>query len=67
MTYLLYRVHSFTCDHPGCQAEEEHAEPTKDLAVKIMRRQGWLIGRELDFCPEHVRPAPGAAAKEPRP
>lgn len=60
MTYSLYRVHSFECDYPGCTKEEEHAEPSKDAARRIMRRGGWQIdGDGKDFCPEH---APGTSA-----
>jgi hypothetical protein len=56
MTYLLIRVHSFACDHPGCTAEEEHAEPTKAKAVAILRAGGWQIGRKI-LCPAHRRRA----------
>jgi hypothetical protein len=54
MPYLLIRVHSFACDYPGCTKEEEHAEPTKEDAAKIMRGYGWQIGKTIR-CPRHRR------------
>ena len=54
MSYLLIRVHSFTCDYPGCTAEEEHAEPTVEAARKIITRYGWtILPRGLHYCPKH--------------
>jgi hypothetical protein len=53
MGYLLIRVHSFECDHPGCVKEEEHAEPSKRDAVKLTRRWGWYITADRIYCPQH--------------
>lgn len=53
MSYLLIRVHSYTCDANGCHSEEEHAEPRKADADRIMRRQGWALIPGGIYCPAH--------------
>lgn len=53
MGYLLIRVHSFSCDTPGCTAEEEHTEPYKADAWVIMMRGGWTLRSGKVFCPQH--------------
>jgi hypothetical protein len=61
MSYIVIRVYSFECDHPGCDTIEEGSGPYITDAIRELRRWGWTIRRGGDFCPKHA----GGDALEP--
>jgi hypothetical protein len=53
MSYLLIKIHSFTCDYPDCPNKEEPPEQSKRVAVKKLRGRGWYITADRINCPWH--------------
>jgi len=54
MSYLLIKVWSFECDHPGCQVMEDVPEPYLGDAEKaLVAGSGWAKRKREHFCPAH--------------
>ena len=59
MSYVVIRVYSFECDHPGCEETTECGGPELRDALRELRWApvGWtLTGRgrkRRTYCPEH--------------
>ena len=57
---MIERLHTFRCDHPGCEISERFAGFTDFDACEKVMEWGWVRHcgpeRVLDFCPSHVPP-----------